>query len=165
MSNAAFKAQQAGGGAADKYHGIEFASVEPVLQLYCKALTGKEVDISAGEAALTSLRNAWWGQLASGNPPDGHVSVVVPAAFMEYPGYDDNFGWYKSAVTQQVAHVEFGSFDFIFEKESTLFENLRYQLRGEEGHGHNSFEKYLALFNDRLLAALVFVAVENARIN
>jgi hypothetical protein len=38
-------------------------------------------------------------------------------------------------------------------------------LKGEEGHGSNSFEKYLALFNDRLLAALVFVAVENARVN
>lgn len=165
MSNREPKTQQADAGAGDRYYGIEFASVEPVLQVYCQALTGKEVDISAGEGALTSLRNTWWRLLASGNAPNGHVSVAVPASFMEYPGYDDNFGWYKSAVTQQVAHVEFGSFDFIFEKESTLFENLRYQLKGEEGHGSNSFEKYLALFNDRLLAALVFVAVENARIN
>ncbi len=122
----AIKTQHADSEAGDKYLGIEFASIEPVLQVYCKALTGKEVDISAGDGALTSLRNTWWGQLASGNPPNGHVNVAVPASFMEYPGYDDNFGWYKSAVTQQVAHVEFGSFDFIFEKESTLFENLRY---------------------------------------
>jgi nitric oxide reductase NorD protein len=165
MSNTLFETGQADSEAGDKYYGIEFASVEPVLGLYCKALTGKEVEISAGEGALTSLRNTWWRLLASGNPPDGHVGVAVPASFMEYPGYDDNFGWYKSAVTQQVAHVEFGSFDFIFEKESTLFENLRYQLKGEAGHGSNAYEKYLALFNDRLLAALVFVAVENARIN
>jgi len=165
MSDRESKTQPADSGAGDKYYGIEFASVEPVLQVYCKALTGKEVEISAGEGTPASLRNTWWRLLASGNAPNGHISVAVPASFMEYPGYDDNFGWYKSAVTQQVAHVEFGSFDFIFEKESTLFENLRYQLKGEEGHGSNAIEKYLALFNDRLLAALVFVAVENARIN
>ena len=158
-------AKQAASDEDDKYFGIEFASVEPVLQVYCKALTGKEVHINSGNVAVTSLRNTWWNQLASGNPPDGHISVAVPATFMDYINYDDNFGWYKSAVTQQVAHTEFGSFDFDFEKESTLFENLRYRLKDEEGQGASSFGKYFALFEDSRLAMQVFVAVENVRIN
>ncbi len=158
-------AEQAAPDEDDKYFGIEFASVEPVLLVYCKALTGQEVDINSGNGALTSLRNTWWYQLASGNPPCGHISIAVPANFMDYTNYDDNFGWYKSALTQQVAHAEFGSFDFAFEKESTLFENLRYRLKDEDGRGASAFGKYFALFEDSRLAMQVFVAVENVRIN
>ncbi|MGA2158157.1 MAG: hypothetical protein ABSG90_02945 [Dehalococcoidia bacterium] len=149
----------------DRYFGIEFASIEPVLHIYCKALTGKEVDISTGSIPLNAFRNLWWKQLASGNPSTSRIKASVPATFMEYPAYDDNFGWYKSVLTQQVSHYEFGSPDFDFDKESSLFENLRYQIHGEEVPGSLALERYLSLFEDRPLAARVFVAVENSRIN
>jgi len=165
MSEAADQIKQAAADADGIYHGIEFASVEPVLQVYSKALTGKEVSFASVKGPVTNLRNTWWSQLASGNPPDGHIKVLVPTSFMEYPSYDDNYGWYKAAVTQQIAHSEFNSFDFDFDRESTLFEDMRYQLKGEEGHGNSSFEKYFALFDDPRLAMQVFVAVENVRIN
>jgi hypothetical protein len=165
MSAADDQTKQPAADTSGNYFGIEFASVEPVLQVYCKALSGKEVDITSGKCSPAALRNNWWGQLASGNPPNGHIKVLVPASFMEYSSYDDNFGWYKAAVTQQIAHTEFSSFDFDFDRESTHFENLRYQLKGEEGHGSSDFEKYFALFDDPRLAMQVFVAVENVRIN
>jgi nitric oxide reductase NorD protein len=165
MSGASDQTKQPAADTAGNYHGIEFASVEPVLHVYCKALTGNEVDFTSGKGSPAALRNTWWSQLASGNPPDGHINVLVPASFMEYTSYDDNFGWYKAAVTQQIAHSEFSSFDFDFDRESTLFEDMRYQLKGEEGHGTSSFEKYFALFDDPRLAMQVFVAVENVRIN
>jgi len=149
----------------DKYFGIEFASIEQVLHIYCKALTGREVDISAGSVQLNTLHNIWWNQLSSDSPPNGRIKASVPATFMEYPAYNENFGWYKSALTQQIGHYEFGSLDFDFDKESLLFENLRYQIRGEEVPGSSAFDKYLSLFEDRSLAARVFVAVENSRIN
>jgi hypothetical protein len=149
----------------DNYHGIEFASIEPLLQVYCRALTGKEVDFTSAKGPSASLRNTWWNQLASGDPPDGHINVLIPASFMEYASYADNFSWYKSVVTQQIAHSEFDSFNFDFDKESTIFEDLRYQLKGETGHGSSPFEKYFALFDDPRLAMQVFVAVENVRIN
>ncbi len=147
------------------YHGIEFASIEPILQVYCRALTGKEVDFTSSKGPLASLRNTWWNQLASGNPPDGNINILIPASFLEYSSYSDNFNWYKSIVTQQVAHSEFDSFNFDFDKESTIFENLRYQLKGESGHGNSPYEKYFALFDDPRLAMQVFVSVENVRIN
>jgi len=165
MGEATDQIKQPATDSSGSYFGIEFASIEPVLQVYCKALTGKEVAITSGKGSPADLRNTWWVQLASGNPPDGHISVLVPASFMEYTSYEDNFGWYKAAVTQQVAHSEFSSFDFDFDRESALFENMRYQLKGEEGHGSSAFEKYFALFDDRRLAMQVFVAVENVRIN
>jgi len=165
MSGSSDQVKQPAADTADNYHGIEFASVEPVMQLYCEALTGKEVDFKTGKGAPSALRNTWWSQLASGNPPDGHINVLVPASFMEYASYDDNFGWYKAAVTQQIAHSEFNSFDFDFDRESTLFEDMRYQLKGETGHGRSAFEKYFTLFDDTKLAMQVFVAVENVRIN
>ncbi len=117
---------------SDRYFGIEFASIEQVLQIYCKALTGREVVISTANTPMAALRNIWWNQLASDNVSNGRIKASVPAVFMEYPAYDENFGWYKSAVTQQVAHDEFGSLDFDFDRESALFENLRYQIHGEE---------------------------------
>jgi len=165
MSGANDQIKQPVSEAAGNYHGIEFASIEPLLQVYCKALTGKEVDFTSGKGPAAGLRNTWWNQLASGNPPDGHIKVLIPASFMEYASYVDNFGWYKAAVTQQIAHSEFNSFNFDFDKESTLFEDMRYQLKGETGHGSSPFEKYFALFDDPRLAMQVFVAVENVRIN
>jgi len=165
MSRANDQIKQPEPEAADSYHGIEFASIEPLLQVYCRALTGKEVDFTSGKCSPPSLRNTWWNQLASGNPPNGHIKVLIPASFMEYSSYPDNFNWYKATVTQQIAHSEFTSFDFDFDKESTIFEDLRYQLKGETGHGISPFEKYFALFDDPRLAMQVFVAVENVRIN
>ena len=151
--------------AEDKYHGIELATIEPILIVYCQALTGRYVHITASKLPLTHYRNNWWTQLVSGTPPQDNVSISLPADFMQYPSYDENFDWYKAAATQQVGHVEFGSFDFDFEKESTLFENLRYRIRGEEVQGESSFAKYFSLFTNRSLAARVFVAMENTRIN
>jgi len=152
-------------GTVDTYFGIEFASIEPVMLVYCMAMTGKEVEISTGKDSVISLRNNWWRQITSGNPPDGHINVSVPATFMDYASYDDNFGWYKSFLTQQLGHVEFGSSDFDFDKDSSLFENLRSGMRPENGCTESSYYRYFSLFDDRLLATRIFVAIENARIN
>ncbi len=150
---------------SDRYFGIEFASIEQVLHIYCKALTGREVVISTANTPLAALRNLWWNQLASDNVSNGRIKASVPAVFMEYPAYEENFGWYKSALTQQIAHYEFGSLDFDFDRESALFENLRYQIHGEEVTGSSEFDKYFSLFEDRVLAARLFVAAENCRVN
>ncbi len=165
MSEAPNIAEHTDKSACGKYFGIELATIEPVLQVYCRALTGREIEISASEGSASSYRNTWWRQLVSGTAVDDSIKVAVPANFMDFPTYAENYAWYKSAVTQQVAHAEFGSFNFVFDKESELFENLRYQLHGEEVPGHSSYEKYFSLFDDRTLAARIFISLENLRIN
>ena len=164
MDNCSNK-KPASGRTDDKYHGIELATVEPVLRVYCQALTGRDVYFTTGKLPLPHYRNTWWTQIVSGTPPGELINICLPPEIMQYPSYDENFAWYKSAVTQQIGHVEFGSFDFCFERESMLFENLRYQIRGEEGQGESAFAKYFSLFDNRALAARAFVAMENTRIN
>ncbi|MBN1375491.1 MAG: VWA domain-containing protein [Dehalococcoidia bacterium] len=150
---------------ANNYFGIEFSSIEPVMQFYCTALTGREVEISTGSNPPTTLRNTWWKQLCSGHTPNGHVRVFVPVSFMNYPDYADNFGWYKSVVTQQIGHAEFGSFDFDYDKDSLLFDNLRSGMQPDQGSSESSYQRFISLFDDRLLAAHIFVAAENIRTN
>ena len=41
---------------------------------------------------------------------------------------EENYAWFKVVSTHQVAHLEFGSFIFEFEREAELFENLRLDL-------------------------------------
>jgi len=147
------------------YHGIELSTVEPVLQIYCQALTGREILFKEGKTHLPYLRNTWWTQLIAGSADNDRITVFLPASFTGYTTYDENFAWYKSAATQQVCHIEFGSYDFCFEKEAQLFENLRYQIKGEEVEGTSDFGKYFSLFENRALAARAFVSMENARIN
>ena len=165
MSELLNKTRSAVPDAGDKYFGIEFASIEMVLQLYSRALTGKEVDIQAGEADVPAFRNTWWKQLASGNSPDGHVQISVPSSFMQYATWGENFDWYKAIITQQICHVEFGSFDFSFNKASNLFEDVRFRIQPSANVHDSSIVRFISLFDDRLLAAQVFVAVENVRVN
>lgn len=156
---------QTTGGSSEEYFGIEFASIESTLLLYCKALTGKEIDFDCAEVNATSLRNQWFRQMASGNIPDGHIRISVPANYMDYATYGDNFNWYKAFVTQQVAHVEFGSFDFCFEKESRLYANLRREMQLPHDFTGSDMARYLSLFEEPVMAKRIFVAVENSRIN
>lgn len=149
----------------DKFFGIEFASIEAMLQLYCRALTGKEADFKADAGNAIDFRNVWWRQLVSGNPMDGHIQVSVPAYFMQYATWEENFAWYKTIITKQLAHAEFGSFDFSFNKSSNLFEDMRFRTRVTAPVYESSIGNFISLFDEKLLAAQVFTAVENVRIN
>ena len=61
---------------------------------------------------------------------EGHATtegtkVFLPLIIDRYPSKDENFGWFKVVSTHQVAHLEFGSFLFEFERPSALFEDTR----------------------------------------
>ncbi|MBN1691362.1 MAG: hypothetical protein JW901_10090 [Dehalococcoidia bacterium] len=165
MSETTGKQEQPAKETADTYFGIEFSSIEPVMHFYCTALSGREVEISTDSRPPVTLRNTWWKQLCSGQTPNGQIRIVVPASFMSYPDYADNFGWYKSIVTQQIGHAEFGSFNFDYDKDSGLFKNLRPGMRSGQENSQSSYQRFLSLFDDRLLAAHIFVAAENTRTN
>ncbi|MDD5312500.1 MAG: hypothetical protein PHO26_05630 [Dehalococcoidia bacterium] len=150
----------------DRYFGIELASIESILQFYCRALIGKEIDFCHGESdSILAYRNVWWSQLKSGLANKDPVRVSLPASFLNYPTYAENFSWYKSAVTQQAGHIEFGSFDFLFDKKSTLFKDLRFDMESAAQSDASPLNRFLGLFDDHLLAAQIFVAAENIRIS
>jgi hypothetical protein len=75
-------------------------------------------------------------------------------------------------LTQQAGHIEFGSFEFHFDRPSTRFADLRPRLSSQpDDHGHHhdqptptELTRFFRLFPDRRLALDTFAIVESARI-
>ena len=84
--------------------------------------------------------------------------------------------------THQVAHLEYGSFDFEFQKPSTLFRDLRPRLAAlsgsntpgpvdpdapsaEDADWSTDMHRLFALFTERRLALDVFTILEDARLD
>ena len=48
---------------------------------------------------------------------DGKAIVIeLPAKIDRFPTEKENFDWYKVILTHQAGHVEFGTFDFVFDQ-------------------------------------------------
>ena len=101
--------------------GVELDKVREILWMYAVALTGIDVQIQTGE----DLRDKGIGWVSGDNPTTEGRSVYLPPFVRKYPSKDENFGWYKVVGTHQVAHLEFGSFKFEFDKEAVFFPNMR----------------------------------------
>ena len=74
---------------------------------------------------------------------DGTV-IHLPLYVDRYDSEEKNFAWYKAAATHQASHIEFGTFDFSFEKMASLFPSGRYQLPSTDGDGLNDLEKFFS---------------------
>jgi nitric oxide reductase activation protein len=91
-----------------------------------------------------------------------------------------NFSWIKVVATHQTGHLEFNSFGLVFERPSSLFQDLRWEVekdgngllpRGasdEEPNGSTiatDMGRFFGLFEERQLALDVFTAVEDSRLD
>ncbi len=161
--------------------GVELDRIKDVLRLYCLALAGTEVDI----AVTQDLVGKGIGWVSKEHATTEGTTVFLPPAVDQYPTKEENFGWYKVVSTHQVAHLEFGSFAFRFERPSTLFEDLRFALAtvdrkpkgpgaaaGNGGQAPGKQEAWLTdvsrffdLFADRKLVQDIFTVVEDARLD
>ena len=104
--------------------GIEFDRIKPVMEMYCRALAGAEIKLSPTDALVE--KNIGW--VANESPTTEGSTVFVPTVVDRYASKEENYAWFKVVSTHQVAHLEFGSFIFEFEREAELFENLRLDL-------------------------------------
>jgi len=105
---------------------IELSRVRDVIQMYCLALTGRTIDVQAA-AALAEKNIGWFqGEL----PTTEGTTIYMPSVINRYTTKDENFGFFKVISTHQIGHIEFGSFAFDFNIESTLFDDLRPRLPG-----------------------------------
>ena len=105
---------------------IELSRVRDVLRMYCQALTGRPIEVSAAQQ-LADKNIGWFkGEL----PTTEGTTVYLPSVINRYLTKDENFYFYKVVSTHQVGHIEFGSFEFTFAKPSELFEDLRPDLPG-----------------------------------
>ncbi|MFQ5934171.1 MAG: hypothetical protein ACE5KI_05975, partial [Dehalococcoidia bacterium] len=144
--------------------GVELDKVRDVLWMYAVALAGTDVQILYAD----ELRERGIGWVSAETPTTEGRAVYLPDFVRKYPTKGENFGWYKVVGTHQVAHLEFGSFDFSYEKEATLFSNLRRERAAVSPNGETTtvdLERFFNLFSDRKLAYDIFTVTEDTRLD
>ena len=162
---------------------IELGKVKGLLGMYCRALAGAEVEIAPARELLS--KNIGW--VSEDHATTEGSVVYLPGEMDKYDSKDENFSLFKVVCTHQVAHIEFGSFDFLFERPSTLFADSRLerakQTNGKEapppmqqplldedpGRVERAFrtdmERFFNLFDNRRLALDIFTVLEDGRLD
>lgn len=140
---------------------VELEQIREVLRMYSRALTGRNAQILSTQ----NLKEKGIGWTSVESPSTEGTGIFLPPLIDKYDTKGENFNWYKVMVTHQAGHLEFGSFDFSFEKEATLFPNLRFELGRRRGNAITDLERFFDLFPDRRLASDIFTAVEDSRVD
>ena len=157
---------------------VEFTRIRDVMDVYCRALAGEAVKLAASKELVE--KNIGW--VSNEAPTTEGSTVFVPSRVDRYATKGENFAWIKVVSTHQVAHLEFGSFRFEFERPSTLFRDLRPRLGAAgtgSGDGHmpgdngtsdegvwgTDMQRFFNLMDDRSLALDIFTVVEDARLD
>ena len=127
---------------------LELKRVKGIIRLYCRALSGAPVEILDTNELVR--KNIGWvdEDMAS---TDG-TKVFLPTVVDQYTSKQDNFDWFKVVSTHQVAHLEFGSFEYNFERPATQFIDRRFDLEKEAAERRAVREQELAAERARLEA-------------
>lgn len=154
---------------------VEFDRIKDLMQMYCQALAGAEVEVAASEE-LAEKRIGW---LSADSPTSEGSTVYVPNIADRYPTKDENFALFKVVSTHQVARLEFGSFWFEFDTPSTLFRDLRPELEKRvieaavavdstaltKVAAVTDIQRLFSLLEDRKLALDLFTIIEGGRLD
>lgn len=105
---------------------IELSRVRDILRMYCQALTGRSIEVSAAQQLADKGIGWFQGEL----PTTEGTTVYLPSVINRYTSKEENFSFYKVVSTHQVGHIEFGSFEFDFSQPSGMFDDLRPDLPG-----------------------------------
>ena len=162
---------------------IELGKVKGLLGMYCRALAGAGVEIAPARELLS--KNIGW--VSEDHATTEGSVVYLPGEMDKYDSKEENFSLFKVVCTHQVAHIEFGSFDFLFERPSTLFADSRLErdkqtngkeaplpiqqtlLDEEPGRVERAFrtdmERFFNLFDNRRLALDIFTVLEDGRLD
>ena len=159
--------------------GVEFARIKDVMEMYCRGLAGAEIKLA--ESGDLANKNIGW--VSSESPSTEGSTVFVPSLVDRYITKIQNFNWFKVVSTHQVAHLEFGSFWFEFDRPSAMFNDLRYELDRQKVMATQTAEmpeidaeslerawltdaqRFFDLFDDRKLALDIYTVVEDARLD
>ena len=147
---------------------VELSSVKEVMRMYCHALAGVQMEIALTQA----LVQKGIGWVSNERPTTEGTTIYLPPVMDRYQSKQDNFGWLKVVATHQVAHREFGSFDFTYDRPSTLFRDLRPRLDAgaeaaprSESLVSTDMHRFFNLFQDRKLALDLFTVAEDGRLD
>ncbi|HWP60927.1 MAG TPA: VWA domain-containing protein [Candidatus Acidoferrales bacterium] len=139
---------------------IEPDDLREILSLYCRALSGKAVEVQDTEKLLE--KKIGWAH--PGVPTTDGSTIFLPALARAA-----NFTLLKVMATYQAAHIELGSFRFDFDRPAKKFRNLRprwekISARGAAPPAATDLGRFFRLFRDTRLALDVFTIVESARV-
>ncbi|MDP3063369.1 MAG: hypothetical protein Q8O40_09210 [Chloroflexota bacterium] len=160
---------------------LELERVHEVMRMYCRALAGASIEIASSK----ELADKGIGWVSEGHASTEGTKVFLPPVVDRYPDKAQNFAWYKVVSTHQVAHLEFGSFDYLFDEPAPLFKDLRHQLEvnqpprkrpvsdapdaKDDGSAERGWVtdmgRFFNLFDDRKLALDVFTVLEDGRLD
>ncbi len=145
-----------------------------MLRLYCHALTERSVELQDLKQLVD--KNIGWSKNDVATS-DG-AAIFLPSIVERFDAQADNFDFLKVMLTQQAGHIEFGSFDFEFDRLSTRFTDIRPKLTAppeyhDHDHGHEGHHdrphvteltRFFRLFPNKRLALDIFSIVESARV-
>ena len=161
---------------------LELGKIKGIMQLYCSALSGSAIELLDTQELVS--KNIGWVDEDSAST-DG-TKVFLPTVVDHYQNKGENFSWFKVVSTHQVAHLEFGSFGYDFDRPATQFDDRRFDLEKERGQQHaemmgqteemavdgngqhqafTSIGRFLQLFEDRKLAFDLFTVLEDCRLD
>ncbi|MGH2543449.1 MAG: hypothetical protein ACRDIB_11650, partial [Ardenticatenaceae bacterium] len=160
--------------------GVEYVRIRDIMEMYCRGLAGEEIKLA--ETAELVGKNIGW--VSNEAPSTEGSTVYLPTLVDRYTSKNENFAWFKVVSTHQVAHLEFGSFFFEFERPSSLFKDMRADLEGQkvkkspDGQGLEDvnagglerawvtdMQRYFNMFEDRKLALDIFTVIEDGRLD
>ena len=161
--------------------GVEFDRIKTIMEMYCRGLAGEEVNLASSPELVD--RNIGW--VSAESPTTEGSTVFVPDLVDRYHTKEENFSWFKVVSTHQVAHLEFGSFLFEFERPSPLFQDRRHEVErrraqvstgpadapqelggdGLERGWITDMQRFFNLFEDRKLSLDIFTVVEDGRLD
>ncbi|MSP78147.1 MAG: VWA domain-containing protein [Dehalococcoidia bacterium] len=157
---------------------VELPKIKELMRMYSRALSGTQVEIASSQ----ELAQKGIGWVSENKPTTEGSTVYLPPVVDQYPQKEENFDWYKVVTTHQVAHLEFDSFTFTYDRPSTLYKkDLRPRLspkprppqitQGQpkpaialEGWA-TDMQKFFDIFSERKMALDVFTLVEDGRLD
>lgn len=153
---------------------VALAPIREMLGIYCHALTERRVALEDLKQLVD--KNIGWSKDDVATS-DG-AAIFLPAVVERFDSRADNYDFLKVMLTQQAGHLEFGSFEFEFDRPSTQFTDLRPKItvppeyhdhdHGHEGHHEaaavTELTKFFKLFPNKRLALDIFSIVESARV-
>ena len=153
---------------------VELAPIREMLRLYCHALTERSVDLQDLKQLVE--KNIGWSKNDVATS-DG-AAIFLPTVVERFDVESDNFDFLKVMLTQQAGHIEFGSFEFQFDRAATKFDDFRSKVaeppdyhdhdHGHEGHHEHSsvteLTRFFRLFPNKRLALDIFSILESGRV-
>jgi hypothetical protein len=108
---------------------VELDRVREIIRMYCRMLAGQEIEVQAAQQLVDKNIGWFQGEL----PTTEGTTIYLPKVINRHPSKDRNFAFFKVISTHQTGHIEFGSFQFSFERPSTMFSDLRAELTKSNG--------------------------------